>query len=137
MRKTKYINDFDYNKMIRDFETNSRHEEHLKKIRKRWATESKKYQETIEHMKELREETYQKKNNDLVKKLKKKEKLLITCLENKEKDKMKDKQRAITIMLEREKAARDNVEKYKEKMEKERINFELEIQEKSKNTYFY
>ena len=49
--------------MIRDFETNARHEEHLKKIKKKRAAESKKYEETIKHMKELREETYQRKNN--------------------------------------------------------------------------
>ena len=54
--------------MIRDFEINARHEEHLKKIKKKRAAESKKYQETIQHMKELREETYQRKNAELKKK---------------------------------------------------------------------
>ena len=58
--------------MIKDFETNARHEDHLKKIRKKRAAESKKYQETIQHMKELREETYQKKNAELKQKLKEK-----------------------------------------------------------------
>ena len=57
--------------MIKDFETNARHEEHLKKIKKR-AAESKKYEETIKHMKELKEETYQRKNEELKQKLKKK-----------------------------------------------------------------
>ena len=33
--------------------------------------ESKKYKETVEHMKEFQEETYQKKNKELVKKLNK------------------------------------------------------------------
>ena len=50
--------------MIRDFEINARHEDHLKKIRKKRAAESKKYQETIQHMKELREEKYQKKTQN-------------------------------------------------------------------------
>ena len=66
--------------MIRDFETNARHEEHLKKIKKKRAAEMKKYEETIQHMKELREETYQRKNNELKKKLKNKEQLLITMV---------------------------------------------------------
>ena len=53
--------------MIRDFETSARHEEQLKKIKKKHLAESKKYQETIKHMKELREETYERKNEELKK----------------------------------------------------------------------
>ena len=56
--------------MIRDFETAARHEEQLRKIKKKRMAESKKYQETIKHMKELREETYQRKNEELKKKIK-------------------------------------------------------------------
>ena len=96
--------------MIRDFETNARHEEHLKKIRKKRAAESKKYEETIKHMKELREETYQRKNAELKQKLRKKEQVLITSLENKQKDKMKEKQKAIAEMIEKENQAKKNVE---------------------------
>jgi hypothetical protein len=58
--------------MIKDLETSSRHQEYLKKIRKKLMEESKKYKENIEHMKEFQEETYKKKNNDLINKLKKK-----------------------------------------------------------------
>ena len=53
--------------MIRDFETFTRHEDQLKKIKKKHLIESKKYQETIKHMKELKEETYQRKNEELKK----------------------------------------------------------------------
>ena len=118
--------------MIRDFETNARHEEHLKKIKKKRAAESKKYQEMIQHMKELREETYQRKNAELKKKLKKKEQVLITSLENKQKDKMKEKQRAITEMIEKENNAKKNVEKFMEEQEKHRLQFEKEVHDKSK-----
>ena len=106
--------------MIRDFETNARHEEHLKKIRKKRAAESKKYEETIKHMKELREETYQRKNAELKQKLRKKEQVLITSLENKQKDKMKEKQK------------KKNVEKFMEEQEKLRLQFEKDIHDKSK-----
>ena len=118
--------------MIRDFEINARHEEHLKKIKKKRAAESKKYQETIQHMKELREETYQRKNAELKKKLKKKEQVLITSLENKQKDKMKEKQRAIAEMIEKENQAKKNIEKFMEEQEKNRLQFEKEIHDKSK-----
>ena len=121
--------------MIKDFETNARHEEHLKKIRKKKAAEMKKYEETIQHMKELREETYQRKNNELKKKLKKKEQLLITSLENKQKDKMKERERAIAEMIEKENQAKKNVEKFQEEQEKLRLKFEREIHDKSKWRY--
>ena len=78
------MNDVDFKRMIRDFETSARHEDILKKIKKKHMAESKKYQETIKHMKELKEETYQKKNEELKQKLKKKDMILITSLENKQ-----------------------------------------------------
>ncbi len=57
-------------------------------------------------MKELKEEAYQKKNNDLKQKLKKKEMVLITSLETKQKDKMEEKRRIITEMIEKENRAK-------------------------------
>ena len=130
--KTEKINDFDYNRMIKDFETNARHEEHLKKIKKKRAAEMKKYEETIQHMKELREETYQRKNNELKKKLKNKEQLLITSLENKQKEQMKEKEKAIAEMVEKENQARKKVEQNMLEQEKERLQFERDIHDKSK-----
>ena len=122
--------------MIKDFETNARHEDHLKKIKKKRAAEMKKYNEAIQHMKELREETYQRKNKELKNKLNKKEQLLITALENKAKEQMKEKERAIAEMIEKENQARKNVEKFMEQQEKNRLQFERDIHDKSKNIKF-
>ena len=119
--------------MIKDFETTARHEEQLKRIKKKRALESKKYQETIKHMKELREETYQRKNEELKQKLKRKDMILITALENKEKDKMEEKRRIITEMIEKENKAKQNIEKYMKEQEKIRIQFEKDINDKSKS----
>ena len=119
--------------MIRDFETNARHEEYLKKIKKKRAAERKKYEETILHMKLLREETYERKNKELKQKLKKKEQVLITSLENKQKDKMKEKQKAISDMIEKENQAKKNIEKFMEDQEKVRLQFENYINTKSKS----
>ena len=118
--------------MIKDFETNARHEDHLKKIKKKRAAEMKKYNEAIQHMKELREETYQRKNKELKNKLNKKEQLLITALENKAKEQMKEKEKAIAEMIEKENQARKNVEKFMEQQEKNRLQFERDIHDKSK-----
>ena len=123
--------------MIRDFETSARHEEQLKKIKKKHLAESKKYQETIKHMKELKEETYHRKNEELKKKLKKKEMVLITQLENKHKDKMEEKRRIITEMIEKENKARKNIELFMLEQEKVRLQFEKDINQKSKTYYLY
>ncbi len=118
--------------MIKDFETNARHEDHFKKMRKKIAAQSKKYMQTIQHMKEFKEETYQKKSQDLQRKLKKKEQILITSLQNKQKDKMKEKERAIAELIKREIQAKKNVEKYMEEQEEMRLQFEQDINDKSK-----
>ena len=126
MKKTEEINTYDYKKMIKDFETNQRFENHIKKIKKKWEEEGKKYQTSIEHMKEYREETYKRKNRELVDKLNHKESLLITSLEHKQKDKLKEKERLIAQLMEKEKIAKENVEKYMEEQEKLRLIFQVE-----------
>ena len=136
MRKTAEINDYDYKKMIKDFETTQRFENYYKKLKKKWEQEGKKYQANIEHMKEFREEAYKKKNNDLIQKLNKKESLLITSLENKQKDKLKEKEKAIADLMEKEKIAKENVEKFLEEQEKLRLIFEEEINQK-RMSYLY
>ena len=122
--------------MIRDFETAARHEEQLRKIKKKRMAESKKYQETIKHMKELKEETYHRKNEELKQKLKKKEMVLITALENKQKDKMEEKRRIITEMIEKENKAKKNIEQFMIEQEKIRLQFENDINKKSKKYIF-
>ena len=113
-----------------DFEMSARHENHLRKIRKKWEDEGKRYNETIEKMKELREENYKKKNAALLKKLKKKEQLLMTLLESSNKKKMALRNKNMAILLEREKQARDNVEKYQEEIEEKRKVFQNQNEEK-------
>lgn len=131
VERTKQINLYDFNKMLNDYDTKSRHEEYLKNIRKRLAKENKTYNENIEHMKEYRENEYQKKNKALIKKLKDKEKFLITALETKEKENMKEKQRAIAIMMEKEEQAKTNVQRNLVEQEKQRLQFQKDIHKKS------
>ena len=121
--------------MIRDFETLTRHEDILKRIKKKHMAESKKYQETIQHMKELKEEAYQKKNAELKQKLKKKEMVLITSLETKQKDKMEEKRRIITEMIEKENRAKKNIRTYMKEQERIRLQFEDNINKKSKQFF--
>ena len=136
MKKTAEINDYDYKKMIKDFEIYQRFENHIKQIKKKWKEEGKKFQTNIEHMKEYREKAYKMKNKELVNKLNHKESLLITSLEHKQKDKMKEKERAIAELMEKEKTAKENVEKYMEEQEKLRLIFQEETHQKRIFIYF-
>jgi hypothetical protein len=86
----------------------------------------------VEHMKEFQEETYRKKNNDLKNKLKKKEKILLTSLENNQKTRMKERQKAIDAMIEKEKLAQQNVANFMEQQEKDRQKLQKDTDNKSK-----
>ena len=132
LNETEEVNKYDYDTMIKDLETSSRHQEYLRKIRKKWMEESKKYKENIEHMKEFQEETYRKKNRDLINKLKKKEKLLLTSLENNQKTRMLERQKVIESMIEKEKLAKKNVENFLLKQEKDRQKLQFDTDGKSK-----
>ena len=131
------MNDYDYNKMMSDFEFSTRHQAQLQKIKKKWQNAGKKYDETIQRMKEMREENYKKKNAALIKKLKKKDQVLLTALETTNKEKMSDRRKNIIAMIQREKSARENVERYLIEDEKNRKRFEEQINEKSKIKIFF
>ena len=131
------MNDYDYNKMMTDFEFSTRHQAQLQKIRKKWQNVGKKYNETIQRMKEMNEENYKKKNAALIKKLKKKEQLLLTALETTNKEKMGEKRKNIELMMEREKAARENVEKHLLEEEENRQKFEEQINDKSNILFLF
>ena len=130
------MNDYDYNKMMSDFEFSTRHQAQLQKIKKKWQNAGKKYDETIQRMKEMREENYKKKNAALIKKLKKKDQVLLTALETTNKEKMSDRRKNILALMQREKSARENVERYLIEDEKNRIKFAEQINDKSKKTKF-
>ena len=133
---TANINNYDFNTMIKDLEASTRHDDHLNKIKKQWMNESKKYKETVEHMKEYQEETYQKKNKELIKKLNKKDKILLAALKNNQKSKMKERQKKIDDMMKKEKIARENVEKFLQKQELERQALEVNTNGKSNYIIF-
>ena len=121
-KKEENLNNYDYNKMIKDFESKERRENHFKKIKRRWASVGKHYDETIQKMKDLKEENFQRQNLALKKKLKEKE----------NKNKIAEKQINILNLIKKEKAARENVQKFLYLQEEGRLRFEEETAQKSK-----
>ena len=135
MKKTQEINKYDYTKMIKDFAADERFQNIKKKLKKKYQEENEKYLINIEHMKELREQNYIKKNTDLINRLKKKESLLITSLENIKLNKSKEKKKLIQINLTKKNKARINVQKFLAEQEKHRIVFQNETNNKCKLIY--
>ena len=112
--------------MLKDFEITERFQNLNTKLRKKWKEENKKYQTSIEHMKEVREQNLMKKNKDLIKKLKEKDSIWLTGVEAKKKDKQKEKEKIIAEMTKKENTAKKNVEKFMKDQERIRMNFEIE-----------
>ena len=135
MKNTVDINRYDFTKMIKDFEANERSQNIKQRLKKKYQEENKKYQLNIEHMKELREQNYIQRNTDLRNRLKKKESLLITSLENIKSNKNKEKKRLIEINFTKKNNARLNVEKFLKEQEKNRIVFQNETNQKCKFIY--
>lgn len=135
MKKTAEINKYDYTKMIKDFEADERFQNIKKRLKKKYQEENQKYLINIEHMKELREQNYIKKNTDLRNRLRKKESLLITSLENIKLNKSKEKKKLIEINLSKKNKAKINVQKFLAQQEKNRIVFQKETNNKCKLIY--
>ena len=135
MKKTAEINKYDYTKMIKDFEADERFQNIKKRLKKKYQEENQKYLINIEHMKELREQNYIKKNTDLRNRLRKKEGLLITSLENIKLNKSKEKKKLIQINLTKKNKAKINVQKFLAQQEKNRIVFQNETNNKCKLIY--
>ena len=135
MKKTAEINKYDYTKMIKDFEADERFQNIKKRLKKKYQEENQKYLINIKHMKELREQNYIKKNTDLRNRLRKKESLLITSLENIRLNKSKEKKKLIEINLTKKNKAKINVQKFLAQQEKNRIVFQNETNNKCKLIY--
>ena len=119
MKKTIEINNYDFKKMMKDFEIEDRFQNNNKKLKKKWDEE-------IEQMKEFREHSFRQKNSELLKKLNKKENILITSLENSKLDKKKEKKKIIAQMMKKKKIAKENVKNFMKEQEKLRFNLEKE-----------
>lgn len=126
------INDFDYNKMISDFELSTRHETYLKKIKQRWEKEGRKYNERMSNMKGMREKEYKERNNKLKSKLAKKNELLITTLNEQREAKSAEKQRIIDELMEKELEAKRKVDDFQLDLEARRLKAAARISSKSK-----
>ncbi len=129
-------NKYYYNKMLSDLETESRHEDILRKQKKKWRSESLKYMEKVHLMKEKKEDMYHTKMNNLQKEINLKEKEISERLAQNRKQKEAERKKALEIFLKKEKSAKEAYNKKLKKDEKEREENEKRILSKCKYKNF-
>ena len=128
-------NKYYYNKMLADFEMESRHEEIIRKKKNKWRAESQKYIEKVQNMKEKKEEMYINKMNKLQKDLKKKEKEIKNRIEQNKRAKEAERKHSLEIILQKEKSARDTYNRKLKMDEQEREENERKILAKCRYIY--
>ena len=125
-------NKYYYNKMLADFETESRHEDILRKKRNKWKAENIKYLERVQNMKDKKEELYSNKMNKLQKDIQKKEKDIQNRLYQNKKQKEAERKHSLEIILRKETNARDTYNRKLIRDEQEREENEKKILAKCK-----
>lgn len=135
IEEQKHINEYDYKKMIANFELEDRHNKILKDIKDKWGSLSAIHDEKVENMKIKTEKMYRKKDKELKKKLLKKEQIIKKHLEMRKNFLAEEKK-------EREKKTKKklddvykNLNEFKNLEEKKRLILENETFEKSKKNF--
>ena len=92
------MNEYDYKKMMDNFELEARHNKILKDIKDKWSSLSALHDEKVQNMKILTEKMYKKKDRELKKKLSRKEEIIKKQLEMRRnmREEEKKKREAIT-----------------------------------------
>jgi hypothetical protein len=125
-------NQFYYNKMLTDFETETRYEELKKKQRNKWKAESVKYLERVFNMKEKKEDMYKNKINKYKNDIHKKELGIKNRLNQNKITKNEERQHSMDITLKKEQNAKQTYNRKLELDEKQRKKNEKKVLQKCK-----
>lgn len=131
------INEYDYNKMIEDFELESRHNKILRGIRNKWRSVSAMHDEKVEEMKIKTEKMFKKKDKEFKNKLLMKEEVIKRQLEMKKRLLSEEKKRREMITKKKVDDVNKNLKDFQNMEEQRRLIIEKEIFGKSKENIFY
>jgi hypothetical protein len=120
-------NEYDYNKMLEDFELEQRHLKTVQDIKKKWQKENKQYLERVEQMKEKKEENYNNKRNNLIKLYNKKQKEIEEQLFKIKESKEGARKNLLRMMQKKEKLALEKKKLKEQKDENNRLRYETQI----------
>ena len=137
IEQDEYSNKYYYNKMLSDFEMESRYNSLKRSLKNKWRSESLKYMERFNHMKEKTEENYINRMNTLQKSLNEKDlKIKKRKIQN-QKLKEEIKRQSHELFSEKEKKAKDTYNRKLKMDEFERTSNERKLIDKSKKNFFY
>lgn len=118
--------------MLEDFESEERYLNRIKKIRNKWKSENKKYNERLEHMKEKKEEFYINKRNNLLKEYQQKQKDIEKQLYKSKVSKESVRKKQLDILAKKERQAKEKKLLKLKRDEKERLEVQTQISIRSK-----
>ena len=118
--------------MLEDFESEERYLNRIKKIKNKWKSESKKYNERLEHMKEKKEEYYINKRNNLLKEYEQKQKEIENQLYKSKASKESIRKKQLEILAKKENQAKEKKILKLKRDEKERLEIQTQISIRSK-----
>ena len=130
LEEQKHMNEYDYKKMISNFEMESRHNRILKDIKEKWSSLSALHDEKVENMKIKTEKMYKKKDRDLKKKLLKKEEIIKKQLETRKNLLEQEKKKREEITKKKVDDVYKNLNEFKNKEEEKRLILEKETFDK-------
>lgn len=136
LQDQKRINDYDYKKMLDDYELEARHNKILRGIRDKWRSISALHDEKVEEMKVKTEKMYRKKDKEFKKKLLRKEEIIKKQLELRKQLLSEEKKRREEITKKKVDDVQKNLSDYKNMEEQKRLIVEKEIFGKSKKIIY-
>ena len=131
LENARRVNEFDYNKMMSDFESESRHNKILNGIKQKWRAVSSQYREKVDNIRKQNEKLFRDRSRNLLLKLKKKEQSLQMSIASKQEAKSEEKKRMIMQLSQKENEAKLNVQNYLDKQEQNRLRVEQDTELKS------
>ena len=132
LKQAEKSNEYDYNKMLKDFQSEERYQTFARKTRNKWKSENKKYLIRLEQMKEKKEENYTIKRNNFLNEYLKKQKDIERQLYKTRISKQGEWKINSQIMKRKEEQAKEKQRKKIERDEEERLNMENQLCAKSK-----
>lgn len=118
--------------MLKDFKSEERYLNLLRKTRNNMKNKNKQYSIRLEQMKEKKEENYKTKRNNFLNEYLKKQKNIEKQLYKTRISKKSDWKKATELMQKKEEQAKEKQKKKIEKDEKDRLNIETQLCTKSK-----
>jgi hypothetical protein len=132
IEQDEYSNKYYYDKMLSDFEMESRYNSIMRAIKNKWRSESLKYIERVHNMKEKNEENFMNRINRLQKSIDNKDLKIKNRLKENQKSKEEIKKQSHDLFSEKEKRAKDTYNRKLKMDEFERTNTERKLIDRSK-----